>query len=1152
MKKTPIGIWLTVILLGTLLFGSVLPSFADAQETGTIRGTVIDTENQRPIAGALVFHDKTDKAIMTDQKGNFMMTDLHFGDYEVTAYKEGYNSTSKSVTLNKDTNGTSYMFSLSPALPVSAGVLKGKVFLEAEFDTISELYTADDAIVGFETGSMVPTGTIIDVVESDSDTLVGTYTTTVAPGTYNLFCWAYSHSEEHSGELTISAGEVLTYDFHLEMLDMQNSGLAGNITDSETGEPVPGASIIAYNTESEETLTTTSDENGFYFFVSPEPGDYDVVALAPGYEPGTGSGTVVWDQATYVDIQLQPLQINTTILWGFVFGNGYPRSYATVFTDYYLTMTSNVYGIAGLYVIHNFPGDEEHEVGAQIIGYYPQMDHITVPSGTIQRHDFHLQSMDQNFSRYAVVIASVWEDTTPLNPLTNSDVRLWDGAYDQTLHTGVTHNTVMFTIVPAGSGYRIKGSNGGYIYERYAYTPGNVHHVPSDTFTVDLFEINYIDIYMNETQPVNKTEIWGFVYVNSFSTPVPGAHVMELVPSPGVLDTTDATGYYQRYVSPDDYALQAFFPGGYSVQYFDYGTGTSGAGPWNGTVSPGESRHVDFIMKSNEKQFSIIAGQVLDYSTHAPVPGFEVKAYNTGQFFPAINADGFGFFMFSPIMDFATDWTVNGYSPVHMVSVVEYDFLSSWTPMNHPDLPVSFTHAPAEVMWLNIFVNKTEDQPEKTKLWGKVFLDDFGGVEIEGVAVIEQLVSPGLFDVTDHTGTYARTVASGLTYGLDVSYPAAYSIRYYDHETGATGAGSWSGSVSGTHYRVDFALKVRTKEYAVIMGQVTLDSDGSPLSGLTVSAENTGGSTAPDQITDSYGLFEFNPVIDLSSDWVVDSSFPGYSVVSVEYHLLGVGSPVSSSSLPVDFTLSSMEIMWLDIRLNVTNEQDGNVFGKVYRLPDNEHAIGAEVKIIRAGESSPTDSMILGDDALYDFDVPGGDYLIKVSLSGYLPQSEVVTVIPGDSVYQPFYLPPSSRVNRFEPVNIRLLETESGVPLKDHPVIILGVGKNTTDEDGYAGFAIVSSGNFTIGVDAEMVSVSEGTSDPVEIKDGKVYLEPGKEYVIRVRSSFVESDTRSEEGQDGSIEVPYAALVAGTLAALAIGGVAGFLGRRPGKPDLEE
>ena len=1146
--------WIPAMFLGILLLGGIVPMMADAEETGNIAGLVYDSETQKPIVGALVYHNNSKQLWKTDDKGYFMMGGLPYGDYEITVYKDGYNSSHRTITLDRDTNGTILQLPLYPSIPIAVGVLTGKVYLEAEFNTVSGIYTADDAIVGFESSSHVPTGTIIDVTESTSDTLVGKYTTSVLPGTHNLFCWAYSHQEVHSGSISVSAGEVVRYDFHLDAVDMHNSGLAGNITDSTTGEPVPGANVIAHNTDTGDMLTTVADGEGFYFFTSPEPGDYTVVAIKPGYNPNSGTGTVVWDQATYVDIELDPKDRNTTVLWGFVFGDGYPIAFGTVFTDYYLTMTSNMYGIPGLYVIDDFPGGEEHGVGANAIGYYPQLDHLTVPTGTSMRHDFYLQSMDQNFTRFAIVVASVWEDTTPRNPMPDSEVRLWGGTYDQTINTGSVHNTVMFVMVPSGSGYRIKGSNTGYVYERFVYNPGDVHHAPTDTFTADVFEINYVDIYMNETQPENRTEIWGYVYVNSFSTPAPGATVMELMPGPGIFDVADPSGYYQQFVSPDTYNLQALFPGGFSVQFYDYATSTWGPGPWSGTVSPGESRHVDFIMKMDDKQFSVIAGQVLDYSTHTPVTGFEVKAYNSAQFYPATMVDSVGFFMFSPITDFGTDWTVNGFGPGYTVSEVEYDFLSSWTPMTDPDLPVDFTHAPVSVMWLNIYVNQSEPPAEETKVWGKVFLDDFGGVEVSGGPVIEHLVSPGLFDVTDTYGIYSKLVASGSTYELEISYPSAYSIRYYDHLTGASGVGAWSDTVTGLDRRVDFAFKIRSKEYAEILGQVTMASDGTPVSGFTMEAENTGGTTLPVQNTDSFGLFEFNPVVDLSSNWIVDGSYPGYTVTSVEYHLVGSGSPVTSPTLPVNFPLSASNIMWIDIEVDQSEVQIGTAFGKVYLLPDNEHAVGATVKIIREGESSPTDTQILGDDALYWFEVPAGDYTIKVSLSGYVPQSEVVAVPAGDSVYQPFYLSSSSRVHsdEFEPVKIKLIDARTDEIVVDSPILILGVGKNTTDSSGIAGFDIIAPGYYTVSAGAGILTVSNDTVEDASVMDGKVYLEPGQNYTLYVKLSEKETEVVTEESEGDTSDVPMAALVAGIVGALVIGGVAGFLARRPGKMDLEE
>ncbi|MEA3558788.1 MAG: carboxypeptidase regulatory-like domain-containing protein, partial [Candidatus Thermoplasmatota archaeon] len=410
---------IATIMLAILAIGSLLPMMAEAEETGYVRGSVYDSATQKLLEGAVVFTDEIQGIWKTDAKGTFLIEDMPYGIYNLTVYKEGYNTSHKEITLNRDTNGTLYDFSLEPALPTEIGVLTGKVYLEAEFHTISGDYTAGDAIVGFESGAQVPTGTIIDIIESTSDTLIGKYTTIVSPGTYNLFCWAYSHNEEHSGGLSVSAGEVVRHDFHLDALDMHNSGLAGNITDETSGVPIPGATVMAYNTATGNTLTTTADSSGFYFFTGPLPGDYIVVATVSSYNANSNTGTVVWGLTTYVDIALNTSNpdIITTTLLGFVFGDGTPLPGATVFTDYYFTQTTNVFGIPGFYLIGDFPGDEIHSVGATAAGYYPQLDAINVPSGTVERHDFYLQSTGDDDPKYTVVLANVWEDTNSSTPL---------------------------------------------------------------------------------------------------------------------------------------------------------------------------------------------------------------------------------------------------------------------------------------------------------------------------------------------------------------------------------------------------------------------------------------------------------------------------------------------------------------------------------------------------------------------------------------------------------------------------------------------------------------------------------------------------------------------------------------------------------------
>lgn len=70
----------------------------------------------------------------------------------------------------------------------------------------------------------------------------------------------------------------------------QNTGkLAGQVTDADTGDPLPGAQVVVVGT----TLGTVTDVDGNYFIIGVPVGSYDVQARFVGYQDATVSGVDV-------------------------------------------------------------------------------------------------------------------------------------------------------------------------------------------------------------------------------------------------------------------------------------------------------------------------------------------------------------------------------------------------------------------------------------------------------------------------------------------------------------------------------------------------------------------------------------------------------------------------------------------------------------------------------------------------------------------------------------------------------------------------------------------------------------------------------------------------------------------------------------------
>lgn len=85
------------IMLTILLLGSTM-SFVCAQN-GSIKGVVIDTEDNGPVLGAVVAIEGTQTAIMTDLDGHYVLPKLKPGDYTLVVTYVGYHKETRKVKL---------------------------------------------------------------------------------------------------------------------------------------------------------------------------------------------------------------------------------------------------------------------------------------------------------------------------------------------------------------------------------------------------------------------------------------------------------------------------------------------------------------------------------------------------------------------------------------------------------------------------------------------------------------------------------------------------------------------------------------------------------------------------------------------------------------------------------------------------------------------------------------------------------------------------------------------------------------------------------------------------------------------------------------------------------------------------------------------
>lgn len=1121
---------LCVLMMGISVI-SLLPIGADGADTGYFHVLVTESGTQDPIENAMVWID--DEVVWyTLKDGTATFRDIAFGSHKITVLAQGYIPINRNIEF--DRNGTQYHFMMDKEEPVREGVIKGRVILEV----YDPPHDAGEAIIGFESMMGVPMPGIVDVFATD-DPLIGEYFVIVAPGDHHLWCFAHGHVPSHSPTLSVHAGEVVYHDFIMKYTGMHNSGLTGNVTDGVTGVPIGNATIMATNGIA--TLTTITDAHGFYFFAGPDAGTYTVLGAASGYYPASGSGTVNWGEITYVDLELKPSQEDQTVLWGFVYGDGTPLPTAQVFSDVPHVVGTNTMGIAGLYVIEDFPGDMDHIVGATAAGFFPQSTMVNVPTGTIQRQDFYLQKGSER--EFAVVIASVWENGTGVE-LNDSTINLVHsyGYFSDSVNTGPSSNVHIWVGIPAWGLYWINSVHPGYHMVGFDHHPGPV---VMGALNLTSSEVNIVKLFMEKEEGEDRTSIWGYVTSAAFGTAISGCPILDITTSMTVFSTTDGSGFYHEHVSPGTYTHIALPSGGYSMMNYDHATGIWGWGPWTGTVAPGESRQVDYVIKEQKESF-LIAGQVVYHGSGAPVAGFDVEALGPSTPTMHETTPASGFFLFSPLWD-PGSWTVDGSHPGLYVVDVEYHLMVGGPTTSSSTLPVMFNMSVPDAMWVRISVQQ-EVPNNRTRIWGYVYVGAIGGPIVPSCPILDITSSMTLFDVTDSTGHYDRIVTPG-DFTLTPLAVGGYSIMAYDWTTGVVSAAPWSGTVlPGTSRHVDFLLK-QDREAAVIAGQVTMYGTGDPVDGFTVGANS--GTLTYTQSTPASGLFFFSPIY-LFSNWQISGFHPSLSVLEVKYYLYPGGASTTSTTLPVTFPLSSSQIMWVDITVGEGQQKPGKLHGKVFKLYTYAPGAGSTVEIYQMPGMVLTYTLTADTNGNYGQVLMPGDYYVKASLSGYAPGSALVNVPSASSIYQPLYLTPRIPIPVPLNITVKFVEKDNNTPMKDLKIEVIGIGGFVTDDEGLVTFGIPEEGEYTINIAAAHAVLYDENGNEIGPLNAPVKLEMNRTYTAKVtlyQRILVDNPTTG-----GTRGVSAAMMGGGVAAALLIGGLVGFAlrgGSKKGKFDEE-
>ncbi len=119
-------LFLHIIVMASVTFG--------AEPTGSIKGEVVSQRTRDPVVGAFVMVDGTSYGSITDASGNFTITDIPVGGYNISVTSVGYHSRVKTDVMVRSKRTTFIDFSLEIAV-ISGGIIEVRPEYFAEDDT---------------------------------------------------------------------------------------------------------------------------------------------------------------------------------------------------------------------------------------------------------------------------------------------------------------------------------------------------------------------------------------------------------------------------------------------------------------------------------------------------------------------------------------------------------------------------------------------------------------------------------------------------------------------------------------------------------------------------------------------------------------------------------------------------------------------------------------------------------------------------------------------------------------------------------------------------------------------------------------------------------------------------------------------------------
>jgi subtilisin family serine protease/uncharacterized membrane protein len=459
---------------------------------GSITGSVTDAKDGSVIVGATV-SDGT-RTATTDATGKYIIADVPPGTYQVVASKEGYQTSSSTVSVLQGTTAVAN-FSLSQI--IVPGSITGSVTDAKDGSAIS--------------GAQVSDGTRTATTDA-----TGKYTiANVPPGTYVVVASKEGY-ETSSSTVSVLQGTTAVANFSLSQVIVPGS-ITGSVTDAKDGSPIVGATM------SDGTKTALTDALGSYTIDNVLTGSYQVVTSKEGYESSSLTVNVLSGATAVANFSLSQIILPGSITGSIIDAKGSPIVGVAV-TDGTRTATTDA---SGKYTIANVPPGT-YQVVASKGGYQSSSRTISVLQGATAIANFSLSQI--------ILPGSITGSVT--NAKDGSSivgVAVTDGT-----RTTVTDALGSYSIgnVPAGS-YQVVASKAGY---------------QSSSLTVTVVAGATAVANLSLSQIILPGSITGSVTNAKDGSPMVGATVSDGTRTA----TTDATGKYTvANVPPGTYQVVA-------------------------------------------------------------------------------------------------------------------------------------------------------------------------------------------------------------------------------------------------------------------------------------------------------------------------------------------------------------------------------------------------------------------------------------------------------------------------------------------------------------------------------------------------------------------------------------------------------------------